>query len=68
MHAARAHIAPEWLRVNSLRFEESLAAFVRLTIRHIEDAGHNVHHDRTDSLAALIENFLDEQRPQIAAS
>src|SRR5277367_1350493 len=58
----------EWLRVHSFRLEESLAAFARLTIRHIEDAGHNVHHDRPDSLAALIENFLDEQRPHIAGS
>ena len=50
--------------VNSLRgepdgYEDRLAAFQTLAdIVTIEDAGHNIHHDQPESLAAAIEKFL----------
>jgi pimeloyl-ACP methyl ester carboxylesterase len=39
-------------------FEDRASAYQDLQIRHVEDAGHNVHHDQPEALAQLIEEFL----------
>jgi pimeloyl-ACP methyl ester carboxylesterase len=39
-------------------FEDRAGAYQDLQIRHVEDAGHNVHHDQPEILAQLIEEFL----------
>ncbi len=39
-------------------FEDRASAYQDLQIRHIEDAGHNVHHDQPEALAGLLEAFL----------
>ncbi|MEM7407676.1 MAG: alpha/beta hydrolase [Pseudomonadota bacterium] len=50
--------------VNSMRgeidgYEDRLAAFQTLVdVVRVEAAGHNVHHDQPEALAAAIENFL----------
>jgi pimeloyl-ACP methyl ester carboxylesterase len=33
-------------------------AYGNLQIEHIQDAGHNVHHDQPEQLAQVIEAFL----------
>jgi pimeloyl-ACP methyl ester carboxylesterase len=43
-------------------FEDRASAYQDLQIRHVEDAGHNVHHDQPEALAQLIEGFLSDQR------
>lgn len=39
-------------------FEERAGAFADLHIEHVDDAGHNVHHDQPERLARLIEGFM----------
>ena len=39
-------------------YEERKAAIENLSIERVEDAGHNIHHDQPERLAALIERFL----------
>ena len=39
-------------------FEERKAAIADLRIERVEGAGHNIHHDRPERLAALIEEFV----------
>lgn len=39
-------------------FDERAGAYEDLRIEHVEDAGHNVHHDQPERLAALIEGFV----------
>jgi len=39
-------------------FENRAGAYRDLRIEHVEDAGHNVHHDQPERLAALLEAFL----------
>jgi pimeloyl-ACP methyl ester carboxylesterase len=39
-------------------YEERKAAIEDLRIERIEDAGHNIHHDQPEQLAAAIERFL----------
>jgi pimeloyl-ACP methyl ester carboxylesterase len=39
-------------------FDERMGAYQDLRIEHIEDAGHNVHHDQPEQLARVIEDFL----------
>jgi pimeloyl-ACP methyl ester carboxylesterase len=39
-------------------YEERKAAIEDLRIERIEDAGHNIHHDQPERLAAAIEEFL----------
>ncbi len=38
--------------------EARISAYQDLRIEHVEDAGHNVHHDQPEALARLIEDFL----------
>ena len=42
---------------NPQAYEERRAAIEDLTIERIEGAGHNIHHDQPEELAALIEKF-----------
>lgn len=39
-------------------FEERARAYADLQVEHVEDAGHNVHHDQPERLAVLIEGFF----------
>ncbi len=39
-------------------FDNRSAAYEILQIEHIDDAGHNVHHDQPERLAEVIERFL----------
>jgi pimeloyl-ACP methyl ester carboxylesterase len=39
-------------------FEARSQAYTALQIRHIADAGHNIHHDQPELLARVIEDFL----------
>lgn len=39
--------------------QRRMACFVKGSIVHIEDCGHNVQHDRPEKLAELIESFFD---------
>jgi pimeloyl-ACP methyl ester carboxylesterase len=45
------------ISANSAAYEERRAAIEDLTIERIEGAGHNIHHDQPEELAAVIENF-----------
>lgn len=49
-----------WARLGAdpQAFEERAGAYERLAIEHVEGAGHNVHHDRPERLAALVEAFV----------
>jgi pimeloyl-ACP methyl ester carboxylesterase len=49
-----------WARLASdpRAFEERAGAYADLRIEHVEDAGHNVHHDQPERLATLIEAFM----------
>lgn len=53
-----------WARLMARQadFEERMGAYQDLRIEHIEDAGHNVHHDQPEQLAAVIEAFLGAAR------
>ncbi len=46
------------LTMNPEDFDARMAAYQDLRIEHIEDAGHNVHHDQPEALAQLIGEFL----------
>jgi len=39
-------------------FDERMGAYQDLRIEHVDDAGHNVHHDQPERLADLIEAFM----------
>jgi len=39
-------------------FEERAGAYADLRVEHVDDAGHNVHHDQPEQLARLIEAFM----------
>jgi pimeloyl-ACP methyl ester carboxylesterase len=39
-------------------FEDRAGAYADLRVEHVEDAGHNVHHDQPEQLARLIEDFM----------
>jgi len=39
-------------------FETRAGAYANLQIEHVEDAGHNIHHDQPERLAALVEAFM----------
>ena len=43
---------------NPEQYEARRAAIQDLTVERIEDAGHNVHHDQPEALAAVMERFL----------
>jgi len=49
-----------WGRLSAMpgEFERRSMAYENLSIEHIEDAGHNVHHDQPEQLAQVIERFL----------
>ncbi|MCA3180377.1 MAG: alpha/beta hydrolase [Burkholderiaceae bacterium] len=49
-----------WARLASdpQAFEARAGAYADLRIEHVEDAGHNVHHDQPERLARLIEAFM----------
>ena len=49
-----------WARLASdpAAFEARAGAYADLRIEHVEDAGHNVHHDQPQRLARLLEAFL----------
>lgn len=46
------------LQASPAEFEARATAYQDLSVRHIEDAGHNVHHDQPEQLARVIEAFL----------
>ena len=50
--------APEMLKLPSADLAERKRCFQKLTERVIADAGHMVHHDQPERLAAVIEEFL----------
>jgi len=50
--------APEMLKLSSADLAERKACFRQLIERVIADAGHMVHHDQPERLAAVIEEFL----------
>ena len=39
-------------------FDERAGAYGELHVEHVDDAGHNVHHDQPEQLAGLIEAFM----------
>ena len=41
------------------QYHERLQAVPEVEMAHIEDAGHMMHHDQPEILAALIERFID---------
>jgi pimeloyl-ACP methyl ester carboxylesterase len=49
-----------WARLTARpeEFDERIGAYQDLRIEHVDDAGHNVHHDQPERLAALIEAFM----------
>jgi pimeloyl-ACP methyl ester carboxylesterase len=49
-----------WARLTSdpQDFETRASAYTDLRIEHIDDAGHNVHHDQPERLARVIESFM----------
>lgn len=49
-----------WARLTARpdEFERRATAYGDLRIEHVDDAGHNVHHDQPEKLAALIEDFM----------
>lgn len=49
-----------WARLTAdpQEFERRAMAYQDLRIEHVQDAGHNVHHDQPEALAALIEDFM----------
>lgn len=49
-----------WARLMARQqeFEERCGAYQDLRIEHVEDSGHNIHHDQPEKLAALIEAFM----------
>jgi pimeloyl-ACP methyl ester carboxylesterase len=49
-----------WARLmsNPQEFERRSMAYQDLRIDHIEESGHNVHHDQPERLAELIEGFM----------
>jgi pimeloyl-ACP methyl ester carboxylesterase len=47
-----------WLRDHFVQMEKSLSAFAHVALQYVDGAGHNVHHDRPEYLAKLIEEFL----------
>ena len=50
--------APEMLKLSSADLAARKACFQRLTERVIPEAGHMLHHDQPERLAAVIEEFL----------
>ena len=50
--------APEMLKLSSADLAARKACFRQLTERVISDAGHMLHHDQPERLAAVIEEFL----------
>jgi pimeloyl-ACP methyl ester carboxylesterase len=48
-----------WARMagDPMDFDARMRAYPDLQIEHVEEAGHNVHHDQPERLAALIEAF-----------
>lgn len=46
------------ISANPAEYEERRAAIQDLAIERIEGAGHNIHHDQPEQLAAMIERFL----------
>jgi pimeloyl-ACP methyl ester carboxylesterase len=49
-----------WARLAGMpqEFEDRAGAYADLQVEHVEDAGHNVHHDQPERLARLIEAFM----------
>jgi pimeloyl-ACP methyl ester carboxylesterase len=49
-----------WARLTSRPddFEARATAYQDLNVAHVEDAGHNVHHDQPEKLAQLVEAFM----------
>lgn len=46
------------LNMNPKVFQERSGCYQDLTIEHVADAGHNVHHDQPERLAATLEKWL----------
>ena len=48
-----------WARMagDPMDFEARMGTYADLQIEHVDEAGHNVHHDQPERLAALIEAF-----------
>jgi pimeloyl-ACP methyl ester carboxylesterase len=48
----------KWLRLDTAAYETRKSCFATLVSRTIPDAGHMLHHDQPQRLAAVIEEFL----------
>jgi pimeloyl-ACP methyl ester carboxylesterase len=48
----------QWLKDDEADMAERRAAFRNLTERTLPDAGHMMHHDQPEALAAALEEFL----------
>jgi pimeloyl-ACP methyl ester carboxylesterase len=52
------HRMRQWLKDNQADLEQRRAAFGDLIEHTLSDAGHMMHHDRPEALAAVLEDFL----------
>ena len=52
------HWLRQWLKDNQADLERRRAAFRNLTEHTLPDAGHMMHHDQPEALAAVLEEFL----------
>lgn len=57
--ATDSHIKA-WATVNEAEWQQRTAAIPNLRLAHVEEAGHMLHHDQPEQVAALIEDFLSE--------
>ncbi|GAA4416818.1 alpha/beta fold hydrolase [Quisquiliibacterium transsilvanicum] len=49
-----------WARLasNPQEFQDRASAYADLQVEHVDDSGHNIHHDQPERLAAVIEAFM----------
>ena len=58
--ATGSHIK-SWATVNEAEWQQRMAAIPDLRLARVEEAGHMLHHDQPEQVAALIEGFLAGQ-------
>jgi pimeloyl-ACP methyl ester carboxylesterase len=49
-----------WARLasNPQEFQDRASVYADLQVEHVDDSGHNIHHDQPERLAAVIEAFM----------
>jgi len=57
------HWMRQWLKDNASDLEQRRAAFSNLSEYTLSDAGHMMHHDQPEALAAVLEEFLAGGKP-----